>query len=94
MYLAAESIITLGLTGGGGTGSTVRIIQSGLEYLTLKPSASQSSSDMRRRISCAFSAVISNLRSISEVISPSSSPYTIWSRNVALLARLTYNPSS
>ena len=49
---------TLGRTGGGGTGSTVRIIQSGRAQAGSKPSARHSSSLMRFRISCAFSAVI------------------------------------
>ena len=50
-YLFVPSIVTEGRTGGGGTGSTVRIIQSGRAYLTLKPNASQSSSLMRFSIS-------------------------------------------
>lgn len=49
---------TLGRTGGGGTGSTVSTIQSGRAFLGSKPSARHSSSLMRFRISCAFSAVI------------------------------------
>ena len=55
--LAEASIMTLGRTGGGGTGSTVSTIQSGRAKRTSKPSAAQSSSLMRFRISCAFSAV-------------------------------------
>lgn len=58
-HLALLSIITAGRTGGGGTGSTVRIIQSGLTYLVLKPMARQSSSLMRFRISYARAAVSS-----------------------------------
>ncbi len=53
------SIMTPGLTGGGGTGKTVMSIQSGRVYLMSNPRASQSSSLIRLRISCAFSAEIS-----------------------------------
>lgn len=49
-HLALLSIMTLGRTGGGGTGSTLMMNQSGREYCTLKPSALQSSSLMPFRI--------------------------------------------
>ena len=64
---ALESIITDGRTGGGGTGSTLTSIQSGRTNATSNPSARQSSSLMRRRISCAFAAVSSCLRSLSGI---------------------------
>lgn len=51
--------MTEGRTWGGGTGSTVMTIQSGRTNLVLKPSAWQSSSEMRRRISYALAAVSS-----------------------------------
>ena len=53
------STATEGLTGGGGTGRAVSSIQSGLERAGSKPRARQSASEMRRRISCAFSALSS-----------------------------------
>ena len=58
-YLEELSIITPGLTGGGGTGKTVISIQSGRAYRTSNPRAWQSSSLIRFRISYAFSAEIS-----------------------------------
>lgn len=58
-HLELESICTEGRTGGGGTGSTVSTMKSGREKRGSKPSARQSSSLMRRRISSAFSGVIS-----------------------------------
>jgi len=58
-YLAELSIMTEGLTGGGGTGKAVMTIQSGRTHLVLKPSAWQSSSEMRRRMSYARAAVSS-----------------------------------
>mmetsp|Transcript_78392 Transcript_78392/g.189229 ORF Transcript_78392/g.189229 Transcript_78392/m.189229 type:complete len:227 (+) Transcript_78392:3013-3693(+) len=51
-----------GRTWGGGTGSTVRIIQSGRAYCGLNPSFVQSSSLMALTIRCARSAVSSILR--------------------------------
>ncbi len=51
--------MTDGRTGGGGTGSAHRIIQSGRTNLTLNPMTAQSSSLMRFRISYAFVAVSS-----------------------------------
>ena len=55
-HLAELSIMTEGRTGGGGTGTFCRIIQSGRTTLVRKPMASQSSSEIRFRISRAFQA--------------------------------------
>lgn len=55
-YLAELSIMTDGLTGGGGTGRHEMIIQSGRTNFVLKPKAWQSSSVMRFRISKARAA--------------------------------------
>ena len=57
--LALASIATLGRTGGGGTGNTVRIIHSGRENAGLNPSATQSSSLIPLRILSASSGVSS-----------------------------------
>ena len=45
-----------GLTGSGGTGKTVMIIQSGLVYSGLNPNTLQSSSDILLNILCTRSA--------------------------------------
>jgi hypothetical protein len=50
-HLAEAPIMTAGLTGGGGTGSTVMSIQSGRTKLVLNPMALQSSSLIRFKIS-------------------------------------------
>ena len=56
-WFLAEPCITMdGLTGNGGTGKTVMIIQSGLVYSGLNPSTLQSSSDILLNISCTRSA--------------------------------------
>lgn len=56
-WFLAEPCITMdGLTGSGGTGNTVMIIQSGLVYSGLNPSTLQSSSDTLLNISCTRSA--------------------------------------
>mmetsp|Transcript_45128 Transcript_45128/g.134766 ORF Transcript_45128/g.134766 Transcript_45128/m.134766 type:complete len:314 (+) Transcript_45128:3340-4281(+) len=70
-HRALESIITAGRTGGGGTGSTVRIIHEGRVNSVLKPSTRASSSEMRRRMSKHRSADSSWRRS--PVSGPSSS---------------------
>jgi len=69
----AASIMTDGRTGGGGTGKAVRIIQSGRQRDGSKPSARQSPSDTRRRMSCALAAVSSWRRSTSGTPTPSPS---------------------
>ena len=67
-HLEALSIITLGLTGGGGTGSTDMIIQSGRAYTGLNPMTLQSSSLTFFKISCARSAVSSCSRGATQTL--------------------------
>lgn len=67
-HLEALSIITLGLTGGGGTGSTDKIIQSGRAYTGLNPITLQSSSLTFFKISCARSAVSSCSSSATHIL--------------------------
>jgi hypothetical protein len=51
---ALLDIMTEGLTGGGGTGSTLSTNQSGRAYLGLNPSSWQSSSLMRFSMPCTW----------------------------------------
>ena len=57
--LFVPSIMTEGRTAGGGTGKAVSTIQAGRDHRGSNPSATQSSSEMAFRMSCAFSAVSS-----------------------------------
>mmetsp|Transcript_60051 Transcript_60051/g.190767 ORF Transcript_60051/g.190767 Transcript_60051/m.190767 type:complete len:328 (-) Transcript_60051:474-1457(-) len=71
---AVESIITPGRTAPGGMGSTVMMNQSGRAHLGLRPRTRTSSSVMPLRILCAFSALMTCLRSVGSTPPSSSSP--------------------
>lgn len=66
-HLLLLSIMTLGRTGGGGTGRFWMIIQSGRVYTQSKPSALASSVGMRFRISSARLADSSYARQVQDV---------------------------